>query len=77
MQCRSGVTTGWLRQRMETVYKQLDGFSATIRNPLAGEPGAPNELPDTLRGEAWQFVQLPLGDLQSELQLAVKVLLIA
>lgn len=64
---------GWLRERAETVYQQLEGFNATIRSPLAGEPGPPQELPDTLRGEAWQFVQLPLADLQSELQLAVQV----
>lgn len=55
------------------MYQQLEGFSASIRSPLAGEPGPPQELPDTLRGEAWQFVQLPLADLQSELQLAVQV----
>jgi RNA-binding protein Tab2/Atab2 len=57
------------------VYQQLEGFSASVRSPPAGEPGPPKELPDTLRGEAWQFVQLPLADLQSELQQAVQVTL--
>ena len=45
-----------------------------MRAPPAGEPGPPKELPDTLRGEAWQFVQLPLADLQSELQQAMQVI---
>jgi RNA-binding protein Tab2/Atab2 len=64
---------GWLRERTETVYQQLEGFNASIRSPPAGDPGPPKELPDTLRGEAWQFVQLPLADLQSELQQAMQV----
>ena len=55
------------------MYSQLEGFSASIKNPLAGEPGPPKELPDTLRGEAWQIVQLPLGDLQAELAQATQV----
>lgn len=59
---------GWLRERSEGVYKAMEGFSDSIRNPLAGEPGAPRELPDALRGESWSFVQLPLDALQQELQ---------
>lgn len=68
------LTVGWLRERTETVYQQLEGFSASIRSPPAADPGPPKELLDTLRGEAWQFVQLPLADLQSELQQAAQVL---
>jgi RNA-binding protein Tab2/Atab2 len=68
------MDVGWLRERTETVYQQMEGFSAGVRSPAAGEPGPPKELPDTLRGEAWQFVQLPLADLQSELQQAMQVI---
>ena len=46
----------------------MPGFSATVASPLGMEQGAPKDLPDALRGEAWQFVQLPLSDLQAELQ---------
>ncbi len=46
----------------------MPGFSATVASPLVMEQGAPKDLPDALRGEAWQFVQLPLSDLQAELQ---------
>ncbi len=73
----SPLCAGWLRERSESVYQQLEGFDASIKNPLAGEPGPPRELPDTLRGEAWQFVQLPLSDLQAELAQAQQVRAVA
>lgn len=57
----------WLRERVESTYPQMEGYSTKVAGPLAPEVGAPRELPDALRGEAWQFVQLPLNTLQEEL----------
>jgi hypothetical protein len=58
-----------LAHRAAAVYPALPGYdaAAAARPPFALELGAPGDLPDALRGEAWSFVQLPWGDLQAEL----------
>jgi hypothetical protein len=58
-----------LAGRAASLYPTMPGYdaAAAARPPFALELGAPGELPDALRGEAWSFVQLPWGDLQAEL----------
>ena len=57
-----------LEERAASVYPSLDGYSATAPPPFGGFDAAPPApAPDALRGEAWQFVQLPLADLAPEL----------
>jgi len=58
----------WLRERAETVYKQMPGFSTSVAGPLAMDAGGPRDLPEALMGESWELVQYPLSDLQNELQ---------
>lgn len=50
----------WLGERNENVYKQLPGYSESSAPLLLLEDPLPQDLPDTLRGEQWAFVQLPL-----------------
>ena len=65
-----------LERRAAEVYPGMPGFSATAPPPFgaldtafgAGGGGAPAQLPDALRGEAWAFVQLPLEELAPELE---------
>lgn len=57
----------WLEDRLESVYKQHPGYSDKASTLFTIDLGAPEELPDALRGEKWSFVQLPLGTLQQEL----------
>ena len=47
-----------------SVYKQHPGYSDKSSGLFSTDLGAPEELPDALRGERWAFVQLPLGALQ-------------
>jgi hypothetical protein len=46
------------------VYPAHPGFSDKASTLFTMEQGAPEELPDALRGEKWSFVQLPLATLQ-------------
>ena len=57
----------WLEQRAETVYKAHPGYSDKAATLFTLDLGAPEDLPDALRGESWSFVQLPLGALRGEL----------
>jgi len=59
---------GWLRDRLDSVYKQHPGFDPKAQTAFSLDLGAPQEPPDSLRGEAWQFVQLPLSTLVAELE---------
>lgn len=54
----------WLEDRLDSVYKQHPGYSDKASTLFTIDLGAPEELPDALRGEKWSFVQLPLGTLQ-------------
>ncbi|GMH35641.1 hypothetical protein BSKO_03509 [Bryopsis sp. KO-2023] len=59
---------GWLEERLEDVYKKDPRYSEKAQNLFMLDLGAPTELDDALRGEAWNFVQLPLGTLVEELK---------
>lgn len=61
-----------LEERLETVYKKDPGYSDKASTLFVYEMGAPEELPDALRGESWSFVQLPLGALRGELEEVTK-----
>lgn len=60
-------TAGWLKERLEQVYSQQPGYDPKAQSAFSLDLGAPQDLPDALRGEAWQFVQLPLSTLMAEL----------
>lgn len=60
--------TGWLEERIQSVYTQDPTYKASAAAPFALDPSPPEELPDALKGEQWSFVQLPLGMLQEELE---------
>lgn len=66
--------TGWLEERLETVYKKDPKFSDKASSLFMLDLGPPEKLPDALRGEKWSFVQLPLSALQQELALVEQVL---
>ena len=63
----------WLEERIEGEYKRQPGYQEGQSSLFTLDPGAPEDLPDNLRGERWGFVQLPLSDLQSELDLLQRV----
>ncbi|PSC70371.1 RNA binding [Micractinium conductrix] len=58
----------WLEDRQDSVYKAHPGYNDKASSLFTIDLGAPEELPDALRGEKWSFVQLPLATLQQELQ---------
>ena len=49
------------------MYSQQTGYDPKAQSAFSLDLGAPQDLPDALRGEAWQFVQLPLSTLMAEL----------
>lgn len=57
----------WLDERYEAVYRLQPNFQANAPPLLQLEAAAPQDLPDTLRGEQWAFVQLPLAGILQEL----------
>jgi hypothetical protein len=57
----------WLEERYETVYRRHPGFQEGATPLSLQEQALPLDLPDTLRGEQWTFVQLPLSGLFSKL----------
>jgi hypothetical protein len=65
--------TGWLEDRLESVYKKDPTFSDKATSMFVLDLGPPEKLPDALRGERWSFVQLPLSALKQELDLVKKV----
>lgn len=64
---RCFALTAWLQEREETVYKVHPGYNEKAITMFTLDLGAPEELPDALRGESWAFVQLPLAALRGEL----------
>jgi hypothetical protein len=42
---------------VESVYKVSPGYSDKATSLFTLDLGPPQDLPDTLRGEAWMFVQ--------------------
>jgi len=65
----------WLDERLPTVYQRDPRFDANIglsgalRGPIEAPP---SRLPDALRGETWEFVELPLAAVQREAALLGK-----
>ncbi len=59
--------TGWLQERLENLYKKDPGYSDKAASLFMLDLQSPQELPDNLRGEQWNFVQLPLSALLEEL----------
>jgi hypothetical protein len=57
-----------LEDRVESVYKQDPRYSDKANSMFNLDLGAPEALPDALRGEKWAFVQLPLGNLKEMLK---------
>ena len=53
--CRPSA--GLLEEREESVYKAAAGYSDKATSLFTLDLGSPQDLPDTLRGEAWMFVQ--------------------
>ncbi|GAX18017.1 hypothetical protein FisN_18Hh230 [Fistulifera solaris] len=56
----------WLEERHATVYPQMEGYNAQMMNTAAGASflnvQTPVKLPDSLRGERYAFVSLPLAE---------------
>eukprot|EP00878_Enallax_costatus_P024600 GHUV01026265.1.p1 GENE.GHUV01026265.1~~GHUV01026265.1.p1 ORF type:complete len:278 (+),score=69.97 GHUV01026265.1:167-1000(+) len=57
-----------LEDRLESVYKEDPRYSDKATSMFNIDLGAPEALPDALRGEKWAFVQLPLGNLKQMLK---------
>ena len=53
------------------MYKQEPGYQAGQASLFTLDPGAPEDLPDNLRGERWGFVQLPLSEPAVRAQLVI------
>lgn len=60
---------GWLEDRNATVYPQHPGYDANAPPLVTFDEGMPQELPDALRGEQWNFVKLPLDAVVEESRL--------
>ena len=58
---------GWLQERLENLYMKDPGYSDKAASLFMLDLQSPQELPDNLRGEQWNFVQLPLSALLEEL----------
>ena len=67
------VHAGWLQERLEQIYKKDPGYSDKSASLFTLDLQSPQELPDNLRGEKWNFVQLPLSALLQELSLVQQV----
>ncbi|KAJ9566743.1 hypothetical protein OSB04_002709 [Centaurea solstitialis] len=57
----------WLEERYETIYTRHPGFQKGSKPLLALDNPFPMDLPDSLYGEKWAFVQLPFSDVKKEL----------
>lgn len=57
----------WLDERFATVYSQHPGYQELAGPLTLLEQPLPVDVPDTLRGEQWAFVQLPLSALKEEI----------
>ena len=65
---------GWLQERLENLYKKDPGYSDKAASLFTLDLQSPQELPDNLRGEQWNFVQLPLSALMDELKQVKQVI---
>eukprot|EP01025_Chloroclados_australasicus_P055703 TRINITY_DN680_c1_g1_i1.p1 TRINITY_DN680_c1_g1~~TRINITY_DN680_c1_g1_i1.p1 ORF type:complete len:388 (-),score=33.20 TRINITY_DN680_c1_g1_i1:412-1536(-) len=57
----------WLEERIESVYKQDPRYDSKAATVFQLELGSPQDIPEPLRGEAWEFVKFPLSALMQEL----------
>uniref|UniRef100_A0A0C9S904 TSA: Wollemia nobilis Ref_Wollemi_Transcript_9878_1291 transcribed RNA sequence n=1 Tax=Wollemia nobilis TaxID=56998 RepID=A0A0C9S904_9CONI len=57
----------WLEERYESVYMHHPGFQEGAKPLLTIEQPFPLDLPDSLCGEKWAFVQLPLAAIREEM----------
>ncbi|KAL6760686.1 PsaB RNA binding protein [Haematococcus lacustris] len=64
---RCFTVMSWLQERLESVYKLDPRYNSKAQALFTLDLGAPEPLPDALRGEQWAFVQLPLRALQGML----------
>ncbi|CAM6033606.1 unnamed protein product [Sphagnum compactum] len=62
----------WLEERYETVYRRHPGFQEGATPLSLQEQALPLDLPDSLRGEQWTFVQLPLSGVLEEMEAVEK-----
>lgn len=58
----------WLEERMSSVYSQHPRFQEGAPPLLQLEAPTPQNLPDSLKGEQWAFVQLPLAGVMEEIE---------
>lgn len=56
----------WLQERKEHVYPNEHGYDPSLPPPAGFDPKAPERLPDSLRGESWNFVALSLSEVLEE-----------
>jgi hypothetical protein len=54
----------WLDERFDTVYSKHPGYQEGAGPLTLLEQPLPVDVPDTLRGEQWAFVQLPLSGIK-------------
>jgi len=56
----------WLEERHRDVYPKMEGYRATMASTTAGpsflDVRTPVKMPDSLRGEKYAFVALPLAE---------------
>ncbi|WP_414564907.1 MULTISPECIES: Tab2/Atab2 family RNA-binding protein [unclassified Anabaena] len=52
----------WLKQRMEEVYPQEEGYQKGTNPSVRLESPLPQRLPDALEGKQWAFVSLQAAD---------------
>ena len=53
----------WLQERYQSFYPTQPGYQPLMPAPPTFEPATPQPLPETLRGDGWQFVTLQKQDL--------------
>ncbi|WP_414541487.1 Tab2/Atab2 family RNA-binding protein [Nostoc sp. CCY0012] len=56
------VLNQWLKQRMEEVYPQEEGYQGGTNPSVRLESPLPQRLPDALEGKQWAFVSLQAAD---------------
>lgn len=59
--CQCFALVEWLQERFSTVYSQHPNFLDSAPPLLQVEGATVQNIQDSLRGEQWAFVQLPLS----------------
>ena len=55
---RTLALQAWLRDRYQSVYPHMDGYTTVPSPSVAAPPPSPQPLPDALLGQKWTFVTL-------------------